>query len=653
MKTPLLYQLDKANLDHVLSRWNQTIPVYVPSGKGKDISLLPMVDFPRTDNYINLTLPVKEFFFEQKESLFRWDREGTAIKVENLSKQHSGERILYGVRACDTYGIGYTDHFFLREFEDTNYASRRDKVYIVAVNCLKAGPHCFCTSVGTGVFSTIGHDLAFTELEGFYLVESATVKGQQLIEAAADFFVPVSDEFAGDVSPGILLGMKEGLRQKVADSFPLKMDLTNLHADMAVTFDAPFWLDEANACIGCTGCTNVCPTCTCFNVVEENRDQDHGMRVRYWDSCQSDHFTRNAEFHNPRNALSRTRYRVYDKLKYIEERFGYKGCSGCGRCTDVCPTYISIIDIIHAIQKAAKEAPETPAIHQITEMRHEIFDREINVRNGLFTPDVATITKIELETPEIKRIYVKYDDPALHKHFKLNGQFFQITVFGQGEVPISIPFGPEESDEFDFCFKNVGTVSNILYHLKVGDKVGLRGPYGRPFPYEPLKGRNLVFIGSGVAMAPLRTILIQVVNNLQDFGKVVIMASALEYDKVIYKSELRDWAALEGVEVHYALKDPTDQVKAHQGYINDLLPGLELDWSNTTALVCASPKRIKEVSRDLLALGMKPTDILTTLETHMRCGAGKCGHCKVGSHYMCVDGPVFTYEEMMALPPEY
>jgi len=566
MMTPLLYQLDKSNLDHVLGRWNHSIPVYVPSGKGKDISLLPMVDFPRTEAYINLTLPVKEMIFEQKEALFRWDREGTEVKVENLSHQHAGERILYGVRACDTYGVGYTDHFYLKEFQDTNYASRRDKVYIVAVNCLKAGPHCFCTSVGTGVFSTIGHDLALTELDGFYLVESATPKGQQLIEVAADFFVPVSEEFAGDVSPAILMNMKEQLRQKVADSFPLKMDLTNLHEDMSKTFNADFWLDEANACIGCTGCTNVCPTCTCFNVVEENRDKNHGMRVRYWDSCQSDHFTRNAEFHNPRNALSRTRYRVYDKLKYIEERFGYKGCSGCGRCTDVCPTYISIIDIIHSIQKEAKENPEPPAIHQITAMRHEIFDREINVRNGLFTPDVATITKIELETPEIKRIYVKYDDPSLHDSFNLNGQ---------------------------------------------------------------------------------------VMDNLQDFGKVVIMASALQYDKVIYKDELKVWSELEGVEVHYALKDPTDQVKAHQGYINDLLPSLELDWSNTTALVCASPKRIKEVSKDLLALGIKPTDILTTLETHMRCGAGKCGHCKVGSHYMCVDGPVFTYEEMMALPPEY
>jgi NAD(P)H-flavin reductase len=199
----------------------------------------------------------------------------------------------------------------------------------------------------------------------------------------------------------------------------------------------------------------------------------------------------------------------------------------------------------------------------------------------------------------------------------------------------------------------VGSVSSVLYNMNVGDKVGLRGPFGRAFPYEALLGRNLLFVGSGVALAPLRTILTQVVKNKSDFGRVVVMASALQYEKLIYKEELKLWNTLEGVEVHYALKHPTDQVKAYTGYLNDLLPDLGLDWKNTTALVCASPERIKKVSKDLLALGMRPTDILMTLETHMRCGAGKCGHCKVGSHYMCVDGPVFNYEEMMALPPEY
>ena len=644
METTKLYTLKNEHLDQVLNIWNEKSSVYVPSGKGRDIQLLPLSEANRTEDYINLTLPVKEMIFEQKESLFIWKRTDNNITVEGLAGQHAKKRILYGIRACDTYGVAYTDRFFLNEFPDPNYGSRRSETTIVAVNCLKAGPHCFCTSIGTGVFSTGGYDLAFTPMDGYHLIEVKTPKGQALIDEAADLFTQIDES---------ILLKQTALREAVEDSFPLKMDLTNLWDDMAKTFDADFWTDEANACIACTGCTNVCPTCTCFNVVEENVSKDQGTRVRYWDSCQISHFTRNAEYHNPRSAVSRVRYRIYDKLKYIEERFDHKGCSGCGRCTDVCPTYISIIDIIGKIQKAAKENPEPAAIHQTTKIRHEIMDHQVKSRNGLFAPDVATITKVQKLTPDIFRVTVKYDDPELIKNYDHKGQFFQVTVFGEGEVPLSIPFGPSETAELVFDYKNVGSVTDKLFQMKVGEKVGLRGPYGRAFPYESLKDHNLVFIGSGVAMAPLRTVIIPVIDHADEFKQVFVMASALEYDKLLYKEEMADWDKLHNVTVKYAIKEPTDKVEAHRGFVNDLLPSLDLDWSDTTALVCASPERIKKVARDLLELGMKPTNILVTLETHMRCGAGKCGHCKVGSHYMCVDGPVFNYEEMMALPPEY
>lgn len=641
-----LYTLNRENLEAVLNIWNEESSVYVPVGKENDIQLMPLgqVERTETEDYINLTLPVKEMFFEQKERLFSWERREESIEVEGLGHEHDKNRILYGVRACDTYGVAYTDRFFQGEFPDPNYSSRRSELTIIAVNCLRAGKHCFCTSIGTGVFSTVGHDLAFTPMDSYFLVEIGTPKGKALINKAKKYFIETDDSILND---------KEDLMKEVEESFPLKMDLTNLWDDMAKTFNADFWLNEANACIACTGCTNVCPTCTCFNVVEEKFDEDHGHRVRYWDSCQSEHFTRNAEHHNPRDSISRVRYRIYDKLKYIEERYGFKGCSGCGRCTAVCPTYISIIDIIGHMQKAAKENPELPAIHQTSEIRHTIMDREVKSRHGLYTPDVATITRVKNETPEIKRLFMKYDDPDLHKHYEHKGQFFQVTVFGVGEVPLSIPFGPGQTDELVFDFKNVGSVTDVLFKMKEGDKVGLRGPYGGAFPYEDLKGRNLIFVGSGVAMAPIRTVIEPVIANYQDFGELFVLASALRYEKLIYKDEMKEWAKVPNLTVKYALKDPTDQIKAHYGYVNDFLPDLGVDLSNTTALVCASPGRIRKVARDLMELGMKATDILVTLETHMRCGAGKCGHCKVGSHYMCVDGPVFNYEEMMALPPEY
>jgi len=110
---------------------------------------------------------------------------------------------------------------------------------------------------------------------------------------------------------------------------------------------------------------------------------------------------------------------------------------------------------------------------------------------------------------------------------------------------------------------------------------------------------------------------------------------------------------VDGVQVLYALAEGTNKVNAHVGVINDLLSNIDFEWENTTAIICASPNRIKSVANELISRGMEGRDILTSLETHMRCGIGKCGHCKVGNKYMCVDGPVFSYDEMLTLPPEF
>ena len=247
----------------------------------------------------------------------------------------------------------------------------------------------------------------------------------------------------------------------------------------------------------------------------------------------------------------------------------------------VCPASIDMVDIMARMKERTPhevlEAP-APAVNVHYEREERLFDPQP------YTPLVAEIIDIFEEARGIKRFTVRYRDRPNQGRPALRGQFFMLTVFGAGEIAISVPFSDRVKDAFTFYVKKVGKVTTAMHNLKVGDMMGLRGPFGVPLPYETLKGRDLLVVGSGVGHAPVRATL---VRAKPDFGRIAIMASASTYDGLLLKDDLREWAKVPGVEVHYSLSKPTDQVDAHIGYINDLLPGLGLDWRNTSAIICA------------------------------------------------------------------
>lgn len=270
-----------------------------------------------------------------------------------------------------------------------------------------------------------------------------------------------------------------------------------------------------------------------------------------------------------------------------------------------------------------------------------------------YLPKVAVITDVIRETPKIWRFFLEYEEAKDARSPEPEGEFYEITVFGVGEIAISIPEHRKPNKPFEFCIKRAGKVTGAFFDLKIGSRVGLRGPFGKGFPREEFLGRDVLIVGSGVGLAPVRPMIQEITENRGAYGQLAIIASALSYEDLIYRDDLKRWGEMEGVQVYYALNTPTKEIEAHVGYINDLLPNLGLNWPDARAIICASPRRIKAVAGDLVKLGMGEKNIFTSLETHMRCGIGKCGHCKVGSKYMCIDGPVFTYEEMLELPPEF
>lgn len=637
--------LETSQLDALLSAWNKDYELYIPSRFYGEVVLMPYQDHALDLDYVNFAQPAKEFLFKGREKLFQWSAEKSELLLE-IPKNQVNTRILFGLRACDIHGIEYMDRFYLGEFRDPVYQQNRESTLLVAMNCKDTDKRCFCDSVSAGPFVISGYDLLLTPLEGGYLVEVGSEKGHTLINPVlASLCEAKAEHIQG----------KTELEEQVKTHFVNVMAPKDRKATLTSNFEHPIWQDMADTCIRCGGCTNVCPTCTCFNVVEERTNPKKGVRIRSWDSCQSDSFTTNAGGHKPRNDVSRVRYRIYDKLAYIEERFGYKGCTGCGRCITACPVDIDIVSIMNQLDSnsayGSKEVEHQPIFDGAEVVSAEPIEHQHCETNYL--PQVAIITDIIQETRNIKRFYFQYEDKSLHETFQFGGQFFEITVFGVGEIAISIPFATEQRDVFDFCVKKVGKVTNALHQMKVGDKVGLRGPFGKGFPVEEMKGRNLLIIGSGVGVAPVRTAILQVLEQREKYGRIAIIGSAMSYEDLIYKADFIKWSSQGDLDVHYALNKATDLVPAYVGRINDLLPQLSNDWNNTSAIICASPTRIRAVAKDLMALGMASTEIFTSLETHMRCGIGKCGHCKVGDKYMCIDGPVFNYEEMLKLPPEF
>lgn len=340
-----MFTLKKDELKYLLSSWSKEAEVFAPQKEEGQVMLLPFEESTFTMDYINFAFPVKEHLFKQKEILFTWENDNGKIKAESPEKAKLCRRIYFGVRPCDIHGIKYMDKFFLEGYTDRFYRKNREAAIFIAVNCVSPGESCFCSSMGTGPLASSGYDLLLTPVDGVYLVEVGTDKGAKLLSSAKNYLAESDNSF---------LEAKEAVNSAALNKFTTKINAENISALLEANFDNPVWQKLSKECILCTGCTTLCPTCTCFNVVEENKGKNSGCRVRYWDSCQSDSFTRNAKEHNPRSSAARVRYRIYDKLKYIEDRFNMKGCVGCGRCINVCPASINIVDIINSF--ADKEA---------------------------------------------------------------------------------------------------------------------------------------------------------------------------------------------------------------------------------------------------------------------------------------------------------
>lgn len=272
------------------------------------------------------------------------------------------------------------------------------------------------------------------------------------------------------------------------------------------------------------------------------------------------------------------------------------------------------------------------------------------MNKNIYTPDLAIIKKVCGEAAGIKTFTLEFQEPEIQKSFDYRpGQFVELTVFGVGEAPISITSSPVNKGYLELTVAAVGKVTRALHLRKEKDIVGLRGPYGNRFPFDEVKGKNILFVGGGIGLAPLRSLINQMFAQRGDFAKISILYGARELGLLCFMDDLEGWGKTENSEVLLTVDAPDAKWKDNVGVVGSLLPKIDIDIKNTIAFVCGPPIMIHFVLLDLLKMGFEEEQIITTMERRMECGVGKCGHCNIGKSYVCLDGPVFSYHRLREL----
>jgi sulfhydrogenase subunit gamma (sulfur reductase) len=275
---------------------------------------------------------------------------------------------------------------------------------------------------------------------------------------------------------------------------------------------------------------------------------------------------------------------------------------------------------------------------------------------NVYQPYLMRIDRIIDEAPGIKTFRLLFHDEESGRSFSFKaGQFGEYSVFGEGESTFCIASSPTRKGYIECTFRETGRVTTALASLNQGDTIGFRGPYGNIFPLDQWEGKNLLFVAGGIALPPLRCVIWNALDLREHFGDVSIIYGARSEADLVYKHELEEWANRPDVKLTMTV-DPggeTADWKGEVGFVPHILEKVSPVSENTIALVCGPPIMIKLTLPVLARLGFTPGATFTTLENRMKCGIGKCGRCNVGKYYVCVDGPVFTVDQLRQLPPEY
>jgi len=301
-------------------------------------------------DYLNSKVPPKDVLFPQKEIIFEYKYEGKDVIIEER-KDLEDKILIFGVRPCDAYSFKLLEDFFVSgDFQDDIFLKKRENATIIGLGCNTPRQSCFCTSVGGHPFQKESTDVFLSDLGDNYLVEAISDKGKSLVKK----LTWLSDAKKADIDKAT------DLAKQAEESFTTKFNFDLVTKVLDENFEHPVWQEISESCIGCGSCTFLCPTCTCFDVIDENDEYNNrGRRIRIWDTCQSCLYTLETSGHNPRpEKIQRCRNRIMHKFSYYPNNYDCLGCVGCGRCIIACPVNNELRLIIDKILEIEEKSGE-------------------------------------------------------------------------------------------------------------------------------------------------------------------------------------------------------------------------------------------------------------------------------------------------------
>jgi len=261
-----------------------------------------------------------------------------------------------------------------------------------------------------------------------------------------------------------------------------------------------------------------------------------------------------------------------------------------------------------------------------------------------YIPIKTEVRDIYEESPTIKTFALKPEKPI---HFKA-GQFVEMTIPGIGEAPFTPSSSPHEKSRMEISIMKAGRVTDRVHNLKNGDIVGLRGPYGIEYPLSEFEGKEILLVGGGVGLAPLRALFLALLHDIKKYKEILFCCGSRTPSDIIFKDCVLDkWQKVDKkVNFRITVDKKDDNWKGDVGLVTATLDNLRLDLRNSVAIVCGPPIMMKFATFKLIEVGYKEEQIYLSMEKNMSCGFGKCGHCRIGNFYVCKDGPVFRYDKI-------